>query len=106
VLLHAQLAHLRAGERRDEIVLVEREAEMVDAGKLPLARLDDDVDGAALELRQAQLEAHAVEVVPAVPGLEGRSCPRRCRPWRATSVKAELADVARSTSRTLLVTRW
>src|SRR5436189_126557 len=72
VLLHAQLANLRTRERRDEVVLVEREAEMVHAGKLPLARLDDDVDRAALELRQPQLEPHAVEVVPAVARLEGR----------------------------------
>src|SRR2546423_356325 len=70
VLLDPQVPHLRARERGDEVVLVERKAEVVDAGEIPLARLDDDVDGAALELRQTELEADPVELVPAVTGLE------------------------------------
>src|SRR5438067_7489178 len=71
VLLDPELPCLRARKRADELVLVEREAEMVDARQLPLARLDDDVDRTPLELRQAELEAHAVELLPAVAGLEG-----------------------------------
>ena len=70
VFLHAQLTQLGTRERRDEIVLVEREAEVVDPRQLPLARLDDDVHRAALELGQAQLEAQLVELLPAVAGLE------------------------------------
>ncbi len=53
MLLDAEAGRLRALERRLELVVVEREPEMVDARQLPLARLDDDVDGAELELRQA-----------------------------------------------------
>ena len=47
-----------------ELLLVEREPEVVDPRQLPLARLDDDVDGPALELREPQLEAHLVELLP------------------------------------------
>ena len=53
VLLHAQLTQLGARKRRDEIVLVEREAEVIDSRQLPLARLHDDVHRAALQLGQA-----------------------------------------------------
>ena len=70
VLLHAQLAHLRARQGGDEVVLVEGETEVVDARQLPLSGLHDDVDGAALELGEPELEAHSVEVVPAVARLE------------------------------------
>src|SRR5919204_4958184 len=93
VFLDAKVPQLRAGERRDEIVLVEGESEVIDARQLPLARLHDDIDGAAFELRQPELEAHLVEVLPAVAGLERRRlladpavpCDER---------EAELADVA------------
>ena len=51
-------------EHRLELVLVERDAEVVDAGDPPVARLDDDVHRAALELRQAQLEPLLVELAP------------------------------------------
>src|ERR1700746_912133 len=40
---------------RLDLVLVEHEAEMVDAGRRPLARLDHDVDRALLELGQPEL---------------------------------------------------
>src|SRR2546421_9518723 len=70
VLLHPQVPHFGPCERRDEVVLVQREPEVVDARQLPLAGLDDDVHGPALELGQTELEAHPVEVLPAVPGLE------------------------------------
>src|SRR3954447_16107120 len=71
VLLHAQLTHLRARQRRDEVVLVEREPEVIDARQLPLPWLDDDVHGPSLELGKAKLEPHAVEVVPPGARLEG-----------------------------------
>ena len=51
MLLHAQLAYLRARQRRDEVLFVEREPEVVDARQLPLAGLDDDIHGAPLDLR-------------------------------------------------------
>ena len=57
MLLDAQLELVGPRERRGEVVLVEREPDVVDARQVPLPRLDDDVDGAALELREAQLEA-------------------------------------------------
>src|SRR3954452_25048394 len=93
VLLHAQLAHLRARERGDEVLLVESEPEVVDAWELPLPRLDDDVDGAALELREAQLEAHAIEIVPAVAAFEGGRV-LADPPVPRDQREAELADVA------------
>ena len=46
VLLHAQLRLLGPGDRALELVLVEREPEVVDARQRPLARLHDDVDRA------------------------------------------------------------
>ena len=67
---------------------------MVDPRQLPLARLDDDVDRAALELRQPQLEAELVELLPRDARLErlvvlaDPAVPR-------DEVEAELADVAR-----------
>src|SRR5207245_9616477 len=70
VLLHAQLARLRARQGGDELLLVESEAEVVDARQLPLPRLDDHVDGAALQLGQAQLEAQLVQILPPVSRLE------------------------------------
>lgn len=71
VLLHPQVAKLGARERCDEVILVEGEAEMVDPRQLPLSRLDDYVHRTTLQLGQAQLEAEPVELVPAVPRLEG-----------------------------------
>ena len=64
VLLDAEIEALRAVERRLELVVVEHEAEVVDARHRPLARLDDDVDRSLLELGQAQLEAFRVELLP------------------------------------------
>ena len=64
VLLHAQLELVGARERRGEVVLLERDADVVDARQVPLPRLHDDVDGAALELGQPELEAELVELVP------------------------------------------
>src|SRR5262249_12084992 len=50
----------------------EREADVVDARQVPLARLDDHVDGAALELGEPEPESEAVELVPGDAGLEIR----------------------------------
>ena len=68
--LDAQLLLDGAVDDVRELVLVERQPEMVDAGQLPLAGLDDDVDRAALELGQAELEADLVELLPRDAGLE------------------------------------
>src|SRR5438132_14271955 len=94
VLLDPKLANLCPRERLDELVLVQREAEVVDTRQLPLSGLDDDVDGAAFQLGQPKLEPQAVELVPAVAGLE------RCdllpdSPVAPDQVEAELADVPR-----------
>ena len=67
---------------------------MVDAREVPLARLDDDIDGAAFELRQAQAKAEAVELFPRHAGLEMRLLV--ADPAVACDeVEAELGDVAR-----------
>src|ERR671912_322549 len=55
---HAQLLVDGAIDDLGEFVLVECEPEMVDARQVPLAGLDDDVDGAPLQLGQPELEAH------------------------------------------------
>ena len=67
VRLDPQVLVDRALDHLLELVLVEREPEVVDARQLPLPRLDDDVDRAALELGEPQLEPHAC-----------RAPPRRC----------------------------
>ena len=67
---------------------------MVDARHRPLARLDDDVDGALLELGQAQLEALRVEVLPRHARLEGRELLADA-PVARDEIEAELADIAR-----------
>ena len=77
-------------EHRLELVLVEREPEVVDARHRPLARLDDDVHRAALELGEPQLEARRVELLPRRPRARPRRAPRRSRPWRATRSKPSL----------------
>ena len=94
VLLHAQRRQLRAGERALELVLVEREAEMVDARKRPLPRLHDDVHRAELELGQAKLEAELVQLGPRDSGLV-RLQVLSDAPVARDEVEAELADVAR-----------
>src|SRR5206468_8751780 len=61
---------------------------------LPLGRLDDDVDGAELELRHAQLEAHRVQLRPRDPRfVRGQvlADPTVAR----DEVEAELPDVPR-----------
>src|SRR5581483_537226 len=94
VLLNAQLRLVGAREGALELVLVEREPEMVDPRQRPLAGLHDDVHRAELELRQPQLEAHRVELRPRHAGLVGgqvladASVPR-------DEFEPELADVAR-----------
>jgi hypothetical protein len=92
--LDAQLHPLRTLHDVDELVLVEGEADMVDARQIPLARLDDHVDGAALELGQPEPESEPVEIVPGDAGLEIRllvADPTVAR----DEAEAELRDVAR-----------
>ena len=95
VLLHTQLGRFRPRERALELLLVEREPEMVDARQRPLPGLDDDVDRAELELRETQLEArsHRAPSTTRPASYDVRSSP--IRPCRAIEVEAELADVAR-----------
>src|SRR5581483_7190627 len=94
VLLHPELRLLGAAEGAVELVLVEGEAEVVDARQRPLSRLHDDVDGAELELREPELEPGLVQLRPRHPGLErlevfaDAAVPR-------DEVETELADVAR-----------
>ena len=93
VLLDTQLEPLCAFHHLDELVLVERKADVVDAREVPLPGLDDDVDGAPLELRQAQAKAEPVELLPRHAGFEVRllvadpAVPR-------DELEAELGDVA------------
>ena len=94
VLLDAELLVDRPLDHGEELVLVERESEVVDARELPLARLDDDVDGAALELAQTVLEADLLEVVPRRPGLVGDDV-LADPPVPRDQLESELADVAR-----------
>ena len=94
VLLYAEVAGSRGGEHIRELVVVEREAEVVHARQLPLARLDDDVHCASLELAQPQLEALALEVLPADAGLEGRDLVADA-PVPGDQAEPELADVPR-----------
>src|SRR5690348_10993647 len=93
MLLHAEVVPLGARERRVELVLVEHEPEVVDARCRPLARLDDDVDGAFLELGEPELEPHRVELAPGHPRLVG--CEVLADPsMPGDEIERELADVA------------
>ena len=94
VCLDAKTACDRALEHLLELVLVEREPEVVDARHLPLPGLDDDVDAAALHLGQPQLEAEPVELLPRHPGLE-RLVLLADTPVPRDQPEAELADVPR-----------
>ena len=67
---------------------------MVDARNPPVTRLHDDVDRAALELRQAQLEALAVELLPRGPRLD-RDVVLPDPPVARDEIESELAHVAR-----------
>jgi hypothetical protein len=64
-------------------VLVERDPEMVDARDVPVPRLEDDVDGSAGELDEAEPESDRVEILP------GRA---RLEPLRALALPAVAAD--------------
>src|SRR5919201_865817 len=64
IFLHTQLHPLRPLHDVDELVLVEREPDVVDSRHVPLARLDDDVDGTPLELGESQAKAEPVELLP------------------------------------------
>ena len=92
VLLHAQLELVGPRERRGEVVLVERDADVVDARDVPLPRLDDDVHRAALELGQPQLEAEPVEVLPGDARLVARVLVAD-PPVAGDELEAELGEV-------------
>ena len=77
-----------------ELVVVERHAEVVDARQRPLARLDDDVDRAALELREPVPEALPLELLPRDAGLEVHLV-LADPPVARDQPEAELAQVAR-----------
>ena len=77
-----------------ELVVVERHAEVVDARQRPLARLDDDVDRAALELGEPVLEALLLELLPGDAGLEVHLV-LADPPVARDQPEAELAQVAR-----------
>src|SRR5947209_1063184 len=94
VLLDPEVLPLCAGQRGGEVGVVEHEAEVVDPWELPLPRLDDDVDGAPLELAEPQLEAHTVELAPRDAGLERHGVLADAAVPR-DEVEAELRDVAR-----------
>ena len=103
--LDPQLALDGPDDHVGELFLVEREPEVVDPRQLPLARLDDDVHGSALELREPELEAHLVELLHGIPASnDWYSSP--IRPCRATRPNASLPTYRASTWRTRLVTRW
>ena len=94
VVLNLQLELDRALERRGVPVLVECDPEMIDAGPVPMAGLDHNVDRPAAELDQPEPESLRVEVVPGDTGLE----PVRVLADPAVAAderEAELADVAR-----------
>ena len=83
----------RALERLGERVLVEHDPEMVDPRERPLAGLDDDVDGAALELREPEAEPARVELLPRDARLErDRLVADAAVP--GDELEAELRDVA------------
>src|SRR5215211_1540574 len=94
VFLHAERELVGARERRGEGVLLERDADVVDARQVPLARLDDDVDGAALELGQPQLEADPVQLVPRNARLVARVLFADA-PVARHELEAELRQIAR-----------
>src|SRR5438067_7032175 len=94
VLLDAQLRVRRPVERRLELVLVEREPEMVDARQRPLSRLHDDVHRALFELAEPQLEPAVVQLGPGHTRLVGRQVLADAAVPR-DEVEAQLADVPR-----------
>ena len=75
-----------------EAVVVEGDADVVDARVLPVARLEDDVDRSPRELDQAETKTDRVELLPRRPGLEplGGLAPPAVA---AEEAEAELAQV-------------
>src|SRR5581483_8911211 len=93
VLGHAQAIVHRTAEHRLVLLVVERDADVVDAGDAPVAGLHDDVHGAALELGQPELEAAALELLPRHAGLDRHVLVVDAAVAR-DEVEAELPDVA------------
>src|SRR4051812_5412998 len=94
MLLDPKVVLLRARYGGLELVLVEHETEVVDPRCRPLARLDDDVHRALLELGQPELEAQRVELAPGDPRLVRREL-LADPPVASDELERELADVAR-----------
>src|SRR4051812_21571763 len=94
VLLHPQLGLLGPRDRLLELLVVEREPQVVDARQRPLSRLHHDVDGAELELGEPQLEPERVELTPRDTRLVRRQV-LADPAVPGDQVEAELADVAR-----------
>lgn len=94
VLLHTEVPLRRAPEHRLELLLVERDSDVVDPRNAPVARLDDDVDRAPLQLGKAWLEAVVVELLPRRPGLD-RYVLLADTPVARDEVEPELAEVTR-----------
>src|SRR5919201_368083 len=64
VFLHPEVELGGAAEHAEELLVLAREAEMVDARLRPLARLDHNIDRAALKLAQPEPKAELVELLP------------------------------------------
>ena len=94
VLLHAQPALGRPLEHLVELVVVERHPEMVDPRQRPLARLDDDVDRAALELGEPEPEALCSSSSHETPA-SNEHLVLADPPVARDQLEAELAEVAR-----------
>jgi hypothetical protein len=70
VLLHTQTPPRGALQHLVELVVVERDPDVVDARQRPLPRLDDHVHRTPLELAQPVAEPLLLQLVPRDSGLE------------------------------------
>src|SRR6478736_1423525 len=69
MLLDAEVPGRRALENFVKGILVEHDAQVVDAREPPVARLHDHVDGASLQLGEPKLEPVPLEILPGDPRL-------------------------------------
>src|SRR3954452_18832428 len=93
IFLDSELEPLGSFHHLDELVLVQREADVIDPGQLPLSGLYDDIDGPAFELGQPEAEAEPLELLPWHSGLKMRLLVAD-PPVPRHEVKTELCDVA------------
>ena len=94
MILNLEIELGRPLDRLVVSVLIECDAEMVDPRPLPVARLDNDVDGSLGELDEAKPEPLLLELLPRDAGLE----PERSLAHPAVTadqLEAEPADVPR-----------